>query len=53
MITQEVRGGRNKLGDLDCHVHITIYKTENQQEPTVEHRELYSVPCNALYGKGI
>ena len=27
---------------------ITIYKTENQQGPTVQHRKLYSVFCNNL-----
>ena len=28
-----------------------MYKTEKQREPTVQHRELYSVLCGDLYGK--
>ena len=40
--------GRDKLGVWDWHIHITVYKTDKQQEPTIEHRELYSVSCNNL-----
>ena len=29
-------------------IHTTIYKTDKQQDPTVEHRELYSIPYNNL-----
>ena len=29
------RGGRDKLGVWDKHIHATIYKTDNQQGPTV------------------
>ena len=46
-------GGSDKLGDWDWHTHTTIYKLDNQQGPTVEHRELYSIFCNNLYGKSI
>ena len=45
--------GRDKLGDWDWHIHTTIYKIDNQQGPTVEHRELYSIFCNNLNGKRI
>lgn len=41
------------MGALDCHVHMTLYKTDNQQEPTAEHRELYSAFCGGLNGKKI
>ena len=51
MITQGVRGGRNKLGDLDCHVHTTIYKTDNQQEPTVGHRNSTQYPVMLYMGQ--
>ena len=34
----------------DTHT-ITVYKVDNQQGPTVQHRELYSVFCNNPYGK--
>ena len=30
---------------------MTIYKVDKQQGPTVQHRELYSILCNGLYGK--
>ena len=30
-------------------MHIYIYR----QGPTVEHREIYQIPCNNLFGKGI
>ena len=29
-------------------MHTTIYKIDNQQGSTVEHRELYSILCNNL-----
>ena len=42
MVTKGVtwRGG-DKLGVLDYHIPVTIHKVE--QEPTVQHREIYSV----------
>ena len=50
---------RDKLGAWDLHICITIYKVyilhiykvNNQQGPTVQHRELYSVFNNNLCGK--
>ena len=41
------------LGVWDWHMHTTIYKIDNQQGPTVQHRELYSILCNNLHGKRI
>ena len=35
------------------HTHTTIYKIDNQEGPTVQHRELYSVFCDNLYEKRI
>ena len=32
-------GWRDKLGNWDWQIHTTTYKTENQQGPTVQHRE--------------
>ena len=46
-------GGRDKSGAWDEHIHTTVYKIDNQQGPTVEHRELYSIFCNNLNGKRI
>ena len=42
-------GGRDKLGIWNEQIHITIFKTDKQQGPTVQHRELYSIHCNNLY----
>ena len=47
MVTRGERRG-DKLGVWDEHIHTTMYKIDNQQGPTVEHRELYSVSCNNL-----
>lgn len=40
--------GRDKSRAWDWHMHTTVYKTDNQQRPTIEHRELYSIPRNNL-----
>ena len=32
---------------------LCMYKINNQQGPTVQHRELYSMFCNNLHGKRI
>ena len=47
-LTKEGEGGRDKLGVWDEQIHTTAYKIDNQQGPTVQHRELYSIPCNNL-----
>ena len=59
---QRGKGG-NKLGVWDLYIYIymytrththiyiykyTIYKIDNQQGPTVQHTELYSIFCNKL-----
>jgi len=33
-------GGRDSQGVKDGHVHTAIFKMDNQQGPTVQHREL-------------
>ena len=40
---------------VDTEVNILLYikYIDNQQRPTVYHKELYSVFCNNLYGKRI
>ena len=38
-------------GAWDGHVHIAVFKMDNQQGPTVEHRELCSILRNNLLGK--
>ena len=43
--------GRDKLGVWYQQIQTTIYKIDKQQGPTVQHRELYSIPCNKPYGK--
>ena len=43
-----VRDGR--LGVWDGHVHTAIFKIDNQQGPTVEHRELSPIVSSSLKG---
>ena len=49
--------GGKEVGDrlevLDWHVHSIIFKTDNQQGPMIQHRELCSVFCSNLNGKRI
>ena len=42
------KGGRDKLGIWNEQIDTTIYKKDNQEGPTVQHRRLYSVACNNL-----
>ena len=34
-------------------VHTAVFKMDNQQGPAVEHRELCSIFCGTLDGKGV
>ena len=47
---REVCGG-DRLGVWDWHVHTVIFKIDNQQRPTVYHRELCLIFCNNLNEK--
>ena len=44
-------GKRDRLRVCDWHKHIAIFKTDNQQILTIEHRELYSAFCINLMEK--
>ena len=46
-----VAEGRDKSGAWEEHTHITIYKIDNQKEPTMQPRELYSIFCDNLHEK--
>ena len=41
---------RGMLGAGDRHVYTAIFKMDNQQGPTVLHRELCSMLCGSLMG---
>ena len=41
------------LGNLGWTCTTAIFKMDDQQGPTVEHRELYATSCNNLQGKRI
>ena len=43
----------NRQGVWDGHVHTAVFKTDNQQGPTVQHRELCSMLCGSPDGKQI
>ena len=45
--------GRESEGVWDWHVHTVVFKMNNQQGPTVQHRELCSMLFNNLRGKEI
>ena len=38
--------GRNSQGVWEWHIHNTVFKMYNQQRPTLQHRDLYSISCN-------
>ena len=40
-------------GVWDGHVHTAVFKMEDQQGPTVEHKELCSVLYGSLHGRGV
>ena len=40
------------MGVCDQHVYIAVFKMDNQQRPTTQHRELCSVLCGSLGGRG-
>ena len=45
---QREKEGRDKLSVWNQQTQTTIYKTDKQQGPTVQHRELDSISCNKL-----
>ena len=38
--------GRDGVGVWGQQMQTIIYRMNTQQGPTVQHRELYSIPCN-------
>ena len=49
--TEKLHGkvrGSDRLGVWDRHVHTAAFKIDNQQGPTVQHRELCLILCNNL-----
>ena len=46
-------GGRDSEGAWDGHGYTVILKMNNQQGPTVQHRELCSVLCGSLDGRRV
>ena len=34
--------------ELRRNIHTTTYKIDNQQGPSIQHKELYSIFCNNL-----
>ena len=40
-----------RMGAWEGHVHTATFKMDNQQGPTVQHTELYSMLCANLDGK--
>ena len=40
--------GRERNYEFGISIHTAIYQLDNQEGSTVQHRELYTVPCNNL-----
>ena len=53
MVTGGKMGGRDSQGVWDRRVHTAIFKMDNQQGPTLWHRELCSMLCGSLDGRGV
>ena len=45
--------GKESLGVWDGHAHTAVFKMNNQQRLTVEHRELCSILSGSLDGRGV
>ena len=48
LVTKGEMWERDKLRAQDKHTHTVLYKIDNQQEPTVYHRNLYPIFCKDL-----
>ena len=49
MITKGERAwGKDKLGNWNKHIHTTVYKIDDQQGSTKQHRKIYSIFCTKL-----
>ena len=44
---------RDSQGIGEGHAHTAVFKMDNQQGPIVQDRELCSVPCGSLGGRGV
>ena len=53
MVARGRMGRRDSQGVWDGHVHTAIFKMNNQQGPTLQHRELCSMLCSNLDGRGV
>ena len=41
--------GRDR--DFGMDIHTAVFKMDNQQGPTIQHRELFSMSCGSLDGR--
>ena len=53
MVAKGKDGGRDHYRVWDEHVHTAIFKMDNQQGPTVLHRELCLVLSGSLHRRGV
>ena len=45
--------GERSTGAWEWHRHTKVYGMTGQQGPAVQHKELYPIFCDNLFGKGI
>ena len=53
MVSRGEDGGRDSQGAWDGHGHTAVFNMENQQGPAGQHRDLCSVSCGSLDGRGV
>ena len=47
----EAQQGKEGLGSWGWQMETSIYRIEKQQSPSVQHRELHSIPCDKPHWK--
>ena len=53
MVTEGKSRGGGINEEVGINICILLHMVDNQQGSTVQHKELYSIFCNNLYGKRI
>ena len=49
--TKKQTCGYHKSGVWDLNIHTSICKIDNLQGATIQHREVYSIPCKTYHGR--
>ena len=52
LVTKGDGWAEGRTGSLGWHIHTVVYRMDGQQGPAVQHREIYSICYDNLYGNG-